>query len=407
MDTGFVRSHFPGLQSEWVFMDNAGGSQVVSAVSGRILEFFRTSNVQLGASYDPSVLAVERVDQAQKTMARYIHAADPGEVIMGSSTSLLLRMLASNLGRYLPKGSEIIVTNCDHEANIGCWLELEKEGMVVRTWKLNPDTYRLETADLEKLMNPLTRLVAFTHASNILGTVNPVKEITEMVHAHGAWVCVDGVAYAPHRMIDVKDWDVDFYVFSFYKTYGPHYALLYGRKEILLDLPGNNHYFIGKNEIPYKFQPGHVNFEIAWGMTGLPDYFDGLYRYHFPGEDEPEFRSRLERVSGLIRDHETVLSARLLDFLNSRPDIRIIGDTRAGENRVPTISFVVNGRDSESVVLETDKCRIGIRFGDFYAKRLIEYLGLAGQQGVVRVSMVHYNTLEEVERLVQCLEGVL
>lgn len=407
MDIDFVRSHFPGLQSEWVFMDNAGGSQIASAVTDRIMEFYRTSCVQLGASYQPSLLAVERVNQAGESMARYINAGDPGEVIMGSSTSLLLRILAANLASYLPKGSEIIVTNCDHEANIGCWMELEKQGMVVKTWKINRNTFRVELDDLEKLMSRQTRLVAFTHASNILGTVNPVKEITDFVHSRGAWVCVDGVAYAPHRMIDVRDWNVDFYVFSFYKTYGPHYAMLYGKKNILLDLPGNNHYFIGKEEIPYKFQPGHVNFEFAWGMSGLPEYYDRLFRHHFPDEDQLGARERLSKVFGRIRDHENNLAERLLNFLNSKSNVRIIGEKTVSETRVPTISFVVKGRDSESVVLETDSCHIGIRFGDFYAKRLIENLGLAQQQGVVRVSMVHYNTVEEVERLINCIEGVL
>ena len=407
MDTGFARSHFPGLNSDWIFMDNAGGSQIAKPVLDRMLEYYTTSNVQLGASYQPSVVATSRVAEGQRIMAEYVNAPDPASVVMGSSTTLLLRILAWNLGRWFPKGSEIIVTDCDHEANIGCWRELEKSGFIMKTWRINQETFTLEAGDLEKLMSRQTRLVAFTHASNLIGTVHPVKELTAMIHARGALVCIDGVAFAPHRMIDVKEWDVDFYVFSLYKTYGPHYALLYGKKEILLELPGNNHYFIGKDQSPYKFQPGHVNFEFAWGMTGLPEYFERLCRHHFPDSPGPGSREGLKQVFSLIENHEHELSARLLDFLRSKRDVRIIGQKEATGTRLPTISFVSGERDSEEVVRQVDLSRIGIRFGDFYARRLVEALRLEGQNGVVRVSMVHYNTLEEVDRLIEALDRVI
>ncbi len=407
MKTDFTRSFFPGLQSEWTFMDNAGGSQILQPFLDRMLEFYRTSNVQLGASYQPSVEATGRVARGQSVMAGYINAASSEEIIMGSSTSLLLRILALNLGKWFPRGSEIIVTDCDHEANIGCWRELEKSGFIIKTWKTDPVTLMLNPADLERLLSRQTRLVAFTHASNILGTVNPIKQIVKLIHSCGALACADGVAYAPHRMIDVSDWDVDFYVFSFYKTFGPHYAMLYGKRDILLELPGNNHYFIGKDQSPYKFQPGHVNFEFSWGITGLPDYFDQLFAHHFPENGELTGRERLAKVFGMIQGHENALSHRLLTFLGTKPGVRIIGRETATEDRVPTISFVVGKRDSESIVREVDKHKIGIRFGDFYARRLIETLGLAEQNGVVRVSMVHYNTIDEVDRLIRVLDDII
>ncbi len=407
MNINYVRSFFPGLDSPWILMDNAGGAQIVSTVTDRMVQFYRESNVQLGASYGPSVLATERVAESQRIMAGYINAADPSEIIMGSSTSLLLRMLAMNLGKYFPKGSEIILTNCDHEANIGCWRELENLGMVIKTWKINPITLILDLSDLERLLTRQTRLVAFTHTSNVLGTVNPVAEITRLAHSRGAMVCVDGVAYAPHRMIDVAAWEVDFYVFSFYKTYGPHYAMLYGKKSILLNLPGNNHYFIGKDESPYKFQPGNVNFEFAWGICGLIDYFDALDKFHFPENENSDLRSSLDRVSILIQKHEHLLCERLLSFLSTKPQVRIIGQLSATETRVPTVSFVVEKTDSESIVLQIDKHKIGIRFGDFYAKKLIRDLGLEAQNGVVRISMVHYNTLEEVDKLILALDKII
>jgi len=388
-------------------MDNAGGSQICRTVTERMFDFYRSSHVQLGASYGPSVIATERVAESQRWMAEYINASDPCEVIMGSSTSLLLRMLASNLGRVLPKGSEIIVTNCDHEANIGCWRELENSGMIIKPWKINPETFKLELPELERLLTRQTRLVAFTHSSNILGTINPIADITRLAHTHGAMVCVDGVAYAPHKPVDVALWNVDFYVFSFYKTYGPHYAMLYGKKQILDNLPGNNHYFIGKDQSPYKFQPGNVNFEFAWGMCGLRDYYNALFEFHFPGDNASDFRYRLNKVSVLISNHEHLLGNTLLAFLATKPRVRIIGQPTATETRVPTISFIVNDTDSESVVLKMDKEMIGIRFGDFYAKHLVRDLGIERYNGVVRISMVHYNTIEEVDKLILALDRII
>jgi cysteine desulfurase family protein (TIGR01976 family) len=407
MNTEFTRSLFPGLKSPWIFMDNAGGSQITSTVTDRILEFYRSSYVQLGASYEPSVLASERVSASQVRMAEFINAADTVELVMGSSTSLLLRILALNLAKLFPKGSEIIVTNCDHEANIGCWREMEKIGMVIKTWKINTETLALDLSDLAKLITRQTRLIAFTHTSNILGTINPVQEITKMAHSQGALVCVDGVAYAPHRMIDVAGWDVDFYVFSFYKTFGPHYAMLYGKKSLLLNLPGNNHYFIGHDQSPYKFQPGNLNFEFAWGITGLPDYYDTLYHSNFANAEPANFRQRLTLISKVIQLYEHGLNNKILSFLNSKPKVRIIGQSIATETRVPTISFVVKDKTSESIVQKMDKFKIGIRFGDFYAKRLIEDLGLEASGGVVRISLVHYNTAEEVDQLILALDQII
>ncbi len=403
-DLNYIREQFPGLNTEWILMDNAGGSQIARPVVYRINDYLIHTNAQLGASYYTSDIATKRVAEAQKIMAGYVNAADPGEIVMGSSTSMLIRILATNMGTYLPKGSEIIVTNCDHEANIGAWRELEHQGFVIKTWEINQDTWDLELEDLKKLISDKTKLVAFTHASNILGKINPVKEITKFVHDHGAMVCVDAVAYAPHRQIDVQDLDVDFYAFSLYKAYGPHYALMYGKKEHLLKLPGNNHYFIGQAETAYKFQPGNVNYELSWGATGIVEYFKGLSEHHTNGV-EPDYLGHSFKI---IADHEEELSNILLDFLKTKKNVEIIGPESGDKSvRVPTISFVVEGRDSESIVLETDKHKIGIRFGDFYAARLIDDVGIRKQQGVVRVSMVHYNTKEELEILIKALNEIL
>lgn len=403
----FVRQQFPALAGEWVFFDNAGGSQTLKRVVDRISEFLLTSDVQLGASYAISQLATSRLAEAIHSMATLINAADASEVVMGPSTTMLFRILSLCLGQTFKPGDEVVVTNCDHEANVCAWVDLQKQGIKIKVWQINPETLELHLEDLEKLLGPRTRLVALTHASNVLGTINPIKKIAQVVHAHGAMICVDGVAYAPHRLVDVQDLDVDFYAFSFYKVYGPHHALLYGKRKHLLNIPGINHYFIDQTNIPYKFQPGNVNFELSYGMLGLCDYLSELAQLHYADQTAPTLRDKMVQAFDLISVHEDTIGSRLLNYLASKSNVRVIGQSKADRTkRVPTISFLVDGMNSNTIPPQIDKHHIGIRYGDFYAKRLIEYLGLENQRGVVRVSMVHYNSLEEVDRLIHCLEQV-
>lgn len=408
LDLDFVRRQFPALAGEWTFFDNAGGSQILGAVAGRMHDYLLHSNVQLGASYGVSQQAGERVTGATAAMAAYVNAAHASEVILGASSTLLTRIMALCLAETFRPGDEIIVTNCDHEANIGAWVDLAKRGLTVKTWRLNPRTWRLEIADLRALLGPRTRLVAFTHVSNVLGAIHPVRDIARVVHDAGALVYVDGVAFAPHRRIDVQALDADFYVFSFYKVYGPHAAMLYGRREILLRTPGLNHFFIGHGQIPYKFQPGGVNYESCYAMLGLWDYLEAFAAAH-GGAAGPAARDALpafvfERVAG----HEEQLARKFLEFLATKPRVRIIGPAAwQRAERVPTISFVVEGTASDAVVRHVDEHRIGIRYGDFYARRLIDDLGLGTHNGVIRVSMVHYNSPAEADRLIAVLDTIL
>lgn len=405
LNLSLIRSYFPALAGDWIYMDNAGGSQTVKFVGERLQDYLYNTNVQLGASYDISQKAGERVLEARKVWAEMINAEDHREVVFGPSTTQLLQNLSKSMVQLFKPGDEVIVTDCDHEANIGPWINMEKMGISVKFWKINKETLELHLDDLEKLMTSRTRLVAFTHVSNILGTINPVKEITSFVHQHNAMVCVDGVAYAPHRLVDVKDLDADFYAFSFYKVYGPHYSLLYVRKKHLDVLPAINHYFITRDDVPYKLQPGNVNFELTYSLLGIYDYLYELARKM--GFDHENGGSRLRNLFDHLADHEQHLSGKLLEYLNNKNNIRIIGKTTADPHiRVPTISFIVEGKTSSEITQITDKQSIGIRFGDFYARRLIDALGLGPQDGVVRVSMVHYNTPEEVERLIDVLEGI-
>lgn len=405
IDIELVRSRFPSLDTDWIFFDNGGGSQIAQPVLDRINEYLVTSNVQHGASYEVSRLATDRLRAAEKAMATLVNARSASEIVMGGSTTLLFRTLATAFASTLEPGDEVVVSSGDHEANISPWVDLERVGVQVKVWDVDPQSYELRLEDLEALMGPRTKLVAVTHTSNILGTINPIREIADRVHARGALLCVDGVAYAPHRAVDVQALDVDFYAFSFYKTYGPHYALLYGKRDLLVDLPSRSFFFIPEDDVPSKFEPGGANYELSYGMLGLMDYLDEVAAEAATGRHH---RSAVESSFALIAEYEEVLSDRLLDFLRDRPGVRIIGREDAGRAvRVPTISFVVDGIPSSEVVSRVDPHRIGIRFGHFYSARLIDQLGLASGDGVVRVSMVHYNTLDEIERLISVLDSTL
>ena len=406
LDLDFVRKHFPALSGEWALFDNAGGSVPLSSVIDHIAAYMRRLGVQLGASYELSAEAGERVAAGHRAMETYIGAA-PGEVVLGPSSTVLLYRLARALRPLWQDGDEVVVTNLDHEANVGPWRSLESSGIRIKEWCLRTDTAELHLDDLKPLLTDRTRLVAMTHCSNLVGRIHDVAAAAEVVRNAGALLCVDGVAYAPHRRIDVKALGVDFYVFSTYKTYGPHQSVLWGRRDLLLKAHGQSHHFIGEDDVPYKLEPGGVNHELAASLVAIPDYFETLGAHHLEGESV-DAGQRLSRAFDLIADHEERLSQRILDLLKSKKGVRILGPVAPDRTvRVPTISFFVEGRRSSEIPPLLDAEMMAIRWGDFYAIRAIRALGLEAQDGVVRISMVHYNTLEEADRLVAALDRIL
>jgi selenocysteine lyase/cysteine desulfurase len=298
------------------------------------------------------------------------------------------------------------VTNLDHETNIGAWRALEAEGLVIREWRFDPERLELTLEGLEPLLCQRTRLVCFTHCSNLIGTLHDAAAIIRRVHEAGALACVDGVACAPHRRVDVKTLDADFYFLSIYKVFGPHLGLLYGKRDLLLRARGQNHFFIPEDEIPYKLEPGNVVHELTAALPAILEYLLALDERHHPGSPAAE-PARLERVFEDIAAHEAALVAPLLDFLRARRGVRILGRTTADAHRAPTVSFVAEGRDSSEIPTALDAGRIAIRYGHFYAHRAVEALGLHARNGVVRVSMVHTNTPDEVTRLIAALDRAL
>ncbi len=405
LDIDSIRAEFPALAGDTVFLDNAGGSQVLARVADRVRDYLLTSSVQLGASYAASQVAGEKVLAARRTVAELINARHDDEVVMGGATTALMFLLTQALMPSLQPGDEIIVTESDHEANIGGWMRLQQAGAIIKVWHVDRESLTLELRDLDPLLGPRTKWLAMTWASNILGTVNPVRDVSQRVHAVGGRVCIDAVAYAPHRLVDVQASGGDVVVFSFYKVFGPHHAVMWVERGLLLSLPSLNHYFIGPEVVPYKLQPGNINYELSYGCIGIHEYLcDTGAALGALGSS----RQRMQAAFDAFEQHENALAERLLRWLRAKKTVRIIGRPASDDNtRVPTISFVVAGTSSESIVRHVDQYGIGIRFGDFYAKRLIEALGLQAQGGVVRVSIAHYNTPGEIDRLIRHLDEVI
>lgn len=406
MDLEFVRGQFPAMGGALAFFENAGGTFVPHSVIDKVRRYMSETQVQPGGDFAVSVDAAERMAESHRLMAEMLNAA-PEEVLIGISTSMNVYLLAQAIRHWFSPGDEIVVTNLDHEANNGAWRRLEEFGVEIREWQVNPDTADLEAEDLELLLNERTRLVCVTQCSNITGSINDVAEIARRVHDAGALICVDAVAYAPHRRLDVQALNVDFYLVSLYKLYGPHVSLLYGKRDLFLEAKRQHHYFIADDDIPLKLNPGGPNHEFSASLSGIIDYFDVFHRHHFPGSNAA-LRTRIGECFNLITSHEERLAEPLVEFLESKPDVRIIGRPTANHQaRVPTFSFVVNGRDSREFPRRLAEHDVGIRAGHFYAKRLIDALGLDKNNGVVRASMVHYNSPQEVERLIKHLDEMI
>jgi len=402
LNLDFVRGLYPAKCWDWAFFENAGGSYVPESVITRVTDYMRETQVQPGASYEASAKAAQRIALGQRLMAELI-GANTDEVIIGPSTTTNIFVLSKAFAEFLDPGDEVIVTNLDHEANIGAWRRLEQHGISVKEWPVDPETERLQPETLDALLSDKTRLVCFSHCSNILGGINDAKAITRKVHDAGALVFVDGVAYAPHRAIDVKDLDVDFYVLSLYKLFGPHVSLLYAKRQHLERLPGQNHYFL-EDQIPLKLNPGGPSHEFTSALVGVADYFEALAAHHL-SQPPNTFKARADAVFNMMSAHEDKLAARFNDFLASKTAVRLLGP---GGARTPTFSFTVDGRLSSEIPPLLEASNIAVGCGRFYANRLVDALGVKNpEDGVLRVSFAHYNTMDEIERLITALDGAL
>ena len=407
LDIDFARSQFPAfndpLCKDWSFFENAGGSYVPNHVIKKLNEFMTSTKVQPYAEYPMSKIAGDNMDKATEFFAKMINAKNK-EIIIGGSTSINLYVLSNALKYSLIPGDEVIVTNQDHEANISPWRRLSEVGAIIKEWKINPTTAELEINDFKNLLSHKTKIVAVTHCSNIVGSINDLKKISQLSHEHNAIVIGDGVSYAPHGFPDVKELEVDFYTFSLYKTYGPHLALLYGKEEILKKLPNQNHQFL-EGSYPYTINPGGPNHEELASLIGIYDYFIDLYSHHF-GKDEISIRKKIKKINYLISDHEKKIANPFLEYISKRNDIRLIGKKSIqNKDRAPTISLVPKNQTSKYLSDFLISKKIATRNDNFYAWRCLKALGIDVNDGLVRISMTHYNSEKDTIQLIDAFEN--
>jgi selenocysteine lyase/cysteine desulfurase len=404
LDNDFVRAQFPAFAepslADQAFFENAGGSYTCAPVIARLERYYRSRKVQPYGPYEASRLAGEEMDEARQRLAAML-GVGTDELSFGPSTSANTYVLAQAFRQWMEPGDAIIVTNQDHEANSGPWRRLAEAGFDVREWKVDPESGLLDPADLENLLDERVRLVCFPHCSNVVGAVNPVVEITAVAHAAGAFVCVDGVSYAPHGLPEVGRMGPDIYLFSAYKTYGPHQGIMVIRRELARLLPNQAHHFNG--DVLYKrFTPAGPDHAQVAACAGIADYIDALAAHHgITGS--PTERNR--GVHDLMRAHEVALLQPLLDHLKERNSVRLLGPGDAAA-RAPTVALALDRPGAEAAaVLAAHGIMAG--GGDFYAQRPLGAMGIDPGHGVLRLSFVHYTSADEVARLMVALDDIL
>jgi selenocysteine lyase/cysteine desulfurase len=404
-DLDFVRAQFPAFGEPSLarqsFFENAGGSYACRSVIERLNEYYRRLKVQPYYAFPASTEAGQWMDAAYVRLAEYLNVTAE-EVHFGPSTSQNTYVLAQAFRKLLQPGDEIIVTNQDHEANSGVWRRLAADGVAVKEWRVDRQSGALDPTDLDALLGERTRLVVFSHCSNVVAHLNPVTQIARKARAAGAITVVDGVSWAPHGLPDVDGLGVDLYLFSLYKTFGPHQGLMVVRKPMLEALGNEGHYF----NAPYarkRLVPAGPDHAQVAAARGVAEYFDALDAHHEPAATAA---GRPHRVRQLLRDAERPLLARLLDYLAAHKGVRLLGPADAGQ-RAATVAFVPLRRAPADLVPELAERGIMAGAGHFYAVRLLEAMGVDPNRGVLRLSFVHYTSPADVARAIEALDAVL
>ncbi|HUJ56773.1 MAG TPA: cysteine desulfurase-like protein [Gaiellaceae bacterium] len=378
-DIASVRSHFPALASGVAFLDGPGGTQCPETVIEAISAYLRETNANLGGAFAASRQSDELVERAHATAARFL-GCRPEETIFGANMTTLNFALTRALGRTLERGGEILVTRLDHDGNVAPWLELGRDlGLHVDVVDIRDDT-TLDLDDLERRLGTHTRVVAFPLASNAFGTVTDAARIVELAHAAGALAWADAVHYAPHGPIDVRELGVDVLLCSPYKFFGPHLGLAFGRDDLLRSWRPYKVRPAADEPTGHRFETGTLAHELLAGFVAAVDYLDGL------GWDA-------------IRAHECALGERFLDGL---PDRCALYGLATMDGRVPTFAFGVEGLAPREVAERLGERQIAVWDGDYYAVEGMTRLGLE-PEGAVRAGFVHYNTFDEVDRLLAAL----
>ncbi|MEM1431396.1 MAG: aminotransferase class V-fold PLP-dependent enzyme [Pseudomonadota bacterium] len=402
----FVRGQFPAFSEpslrDWSFFDCAGGSFACRYAIWRLHRFYRERKVQPYAPYPASERGGEEMDEARRRLA-LILGVDRNELCFGPSTTQNVYVLAQAFGEWLQPGEAIVVTDQDHEANSGAWRRLAHHGVDVREWKIDPQTGHLDIEALEPLLEDgRVRLVCFPHCSNVIAELNDVARICRIVRRAGAYSCVDGVSYAPHGLPDVGRLGADVYLLSTYKTYGPHQGLMTIRNSLAERLPNQAHAF--NADTPSKrFTPAGPDHAQVAACAGIADYIDALYHHHSKvGRD---VTGRAAIMGEAMRAREISLMTPLLDYLDQRQDLRLLGP-RSARARAPTFAFDL-GRPAQPVARAMAEMGVMCDGGDFFAVRPLAAMGVDPAYGVLRLSFVHYTSEADVERLIRALDQVV
>ncbi|MDG1988401.1 MAG: aminotransferase class V-fold PLP-dependent enzyme [Halieaceae bacterium] len=405
LDVNFVRSQFPAFSSSDLksqcFFENAGGSYASRQVIDKLMQFYTHHKVQPYSPFSAAETAGMAMDKSLELISAMLNVAS-STIHFGPSTSQNSYILAQALRDSNPVRKTIIVTNQDHEANTGVWRRLEKSGFVIREWQVNPETGALSTDDLNTLLDDTVNLVAFPHCSNIVAYENPVVEICRLVKNSGARSCVDGVSFAPHCFPDLSELGADIYLFSSYKTYGPHLGVMYISEEYN-ELLSNQGHFFNAQDLSKRLTPAGPDHAQIAAAAGMADYIEAVYDHH--SDESASLADKAKLVGQMQRAHEKSLLEPLLDYLSQSQKVRILGSANASE-RLPTVALDLE-KPAEPIAKSLAEYEIMASGGDFYAIRLLEALGVKHNNGVLRLSFVHYTNREEIDRLMYALDRVL
>jgi cysteine desulfurase family protein (TIGR01976 family) len=410
LDLAWIRAQFPSLSQTVgdrpiVFFDGPGGTQIPQSAIDAVSHYFLTSNANLHGAFATSARTDALVDNARSAVADFLNC-DADEIVFGANMTTLTFAISRSIGRTLQPGDEIIVTALDHDANVAPWLALAERGIIVRTVDIHPEDCTLDLADFERQLSDRTKLVAIGYASNAVGTINDVEKIVQLAHSVGAWVFVDAVHYAPHGVMDVRSLDCDFLACSAYKFFAPHIGILYAKRKYLQHLQPYKAR-PAPEEIPSRWETGTQSFESMAGLVATIDYLAELGRRIAP--EVPTRRAALVAAMTAIQTEERSLSHALIPKLQQIPGVTLYGitDSNQFEWRTPTLGIRVKGFTPKELAKALGDRGICTWNGNFYALNLTQRLGIESSGGLLRIGLVHYNTAEEIQYLLDTLHELV
>lgn len=408
LDLPVIREQFPSLERPAVFFDSPGGTQIAKQSLERINRYLLECNANHEGAFATSQQSDAVLHEAHAAMADFLNASSPDEIVFGQNMTTLTFHISRSLARRLNPGDEIVVTRMDHDANISPWMLVAEDRGCNLIWvDFDVEDYTLKLDEFEKALEREPKIVAFGYASNATGTINPVRKLTKMAKDVGALVYIDAVQYAPHGPIDVQNIGCDFLVCSAYKFFGPHVGILYGRLELLEDLKA---YKVrpAPNNPPGKWMTGTQNHEGIAGALGALEHFEWLADQFADTQKQSLAKAgltgrRLNLTAAMtaIRAYEFELSRALIEAIEAVPGTRIHGltDMKRLDERVPTVSFTLEGKHPREIAEALGKDGVYVWDGNYYALAVTERLGIESSGGMVRIGAVHYNTIGEVEIL--------